>query len=230
MRGSRILRAFVSASLAVGAVALLCLLIPGSPSTDRAAAMAARSVSHPDNPAQLLDRGPVPGKADKCGTLPIIETLTTWETLSPQKKTLLGWVFFRPTDPGGGYDGQQHLLPSLHQTTHFVVHYTKGTDGGSPADAPDLTDGNSNGVPDYIENYASYFEASYTKEITERAFNPPPDDTGQPPNDGRNRNPNGKYDVFVYNLGTGLAATSASTRATVGRRRTMTRKATPRAP
>ena len=145
-----------------------------------------------------------PEETERCGTPTIIEILTAWETLTLQERTALEWVLFRPTDPAGGIDGEQHLLPSLYETAQFVVHYTTGSDGGDAADAPDLTDDNTNGVPDYIETYASYFETSYNTEVTGKGFNAPPSDAGQPPNDANDRNPNGKYDLFVYDLGSGL--------------------------
>jgi hypothetical protein len=205
MRRSRVLRVPVFASLLVVGAALLYTVLFGLPNTEPAPGMGMGVVSamgSPQTSSRLLDRGTLPQEqANKCGTLTVIEILTTWQTLTPAERTLLEWVFFRPTDDEGGRDGKQHLLPSLYQTTHFVLHYTTGTDDGQPADAPDLTDANTNGVPDYIESYASYFETSYNKEVTERGFNPPPNDAGQPPNDENNRNPNGKYDVFVYNVG-----------------------------
>ncbi|UCH86831.1 MAG: hypothetical protein JSU97_10055 [Dehalococcoidia bacterium] len=136
----------------------------------------------------------------KCGTPAILERLAKREKLSLEAKAAQLSVSLRPTDPGGGYYGLQHLLPTLYDTEHFVIHYTTGSDGGAAADAPNLADGNTNGVPDYVEDFASYFEASYTFQVGTRGFSPPPDDAGQPPNDGNNRNPDGRYDVFVYNL------------------------------
>ncbi len=133
----------------------------------------------------------------------MLEAITNWDKLSPEKRNALRWVFLRPTDPGGGYDSNQHLLPTLYGTTNFVFHYTIGTDGGAAADVPDLTDSDFSGVPDYIEDYASYFETSYGFQTVTRSFSPPPSDAAEP-NDGNNRNPDGRYDVFVYDLGSGL--------------------------
>ncbi|MCJ7510251.1 MAG: hypothetical protein MUP14_05110 [Dehalococcoidia bacterium] len=202
MRSARPLRVLLLTSLFVVALGLLCALSFGLSGSAPALGMQMGqgvAMGTPQTPSQLPDRAAVTHEeTKKCGTPTIIEILAIWETLTLEERTALRWVFFRPTDPNGGIDDKQHLLPSLYQTTHFVFHYTTGTDGGDAGDAPDLTDANTNGVPDYIESYASYFETSYTKEVTERGFNPPPNDAGQPPNDARNRNPNGKYDVFVY--------------------------------
>jgi hypothetical protein len=208
MRSSAVIRVFVLASLGAVVGALLFGLSFGFSGTGTALGMGMQSVAtmgSPTTPLRLPDRARVPlEETERCGTPAIIEILTTWDTLTLQEKSALKWVLFRPTDPAGGIDGDQHLLPSLYETAHFVVHYTTGSDGGDSADAPDLTDGNTNSVPDYIETYASYFETSYSTEVTGKGFNAPPSDAGQPPNDANDRNPNGKYDVFVYDLGSGL--------------------------
>lgn len=47
----------------------------------------------------------------KCGTPIILEIREIWNKLSPKTKAQLKWVFLRPTDPGGGIDGNQHSLP-----------------------------------------------------------------------------------------------------------------------
>jgi len=142
-----------------------------------------------------------------------LEIKKAWNRLQKTTKDQLKWVLLRPTEAGGGYDNQQHLLPTLWETEHFVFHYTTGTDGGDASDAPDLTDTNrhdegegtfnENNAPDFIEDFASYFEASYTEIVNNRGFNPPSDDSALD-NDSSMRNPNGKYDVFVYDLGEGL--------------------------
>lgn len=97
----------------------------------------------------------------------------------------------RPTDPGGVIDGKQHLLPQLYNTTKFVLHWTNGSgDGGSSADAVSLT---------YVENLATILENVWSFEVTIREFPAPPNDTAEP-NDLNKRNPNEKFDVFVYDL------------------------------
>jgi len=136
-------------------------------------------------------------------TISILEAKENWQKLSQKTRDQLSWIFFRPTDTGGGIDHATHLLPQLYHTEHFVIHFTNGADGGRIEDTPNLTDTNGNGWPDYVEDYASYFEFTYTFENETRMFNAPPSDAAEP-NDANNRNPDEKYDVFIYNLGSGL--------------------------
>ncbi len=56
---------------------------------------------------------------------------------------------------------------------HFAITYS--TDLGDP-DAPDLTDGDSDGMPDSIERLADAFESVYAFEVDELGFRPPPGD------------------------------------------------------
>src|SRR5215208_3628080 len=68
----------------------------------------------------------------------------------------------RPT-PGEGrgsedeYRVPEHSPP--HCTTHFCIHWVDST-----SDAPDLTDANGNGVPDYVDTMAGVFEEVYAFE------------------------------------------------------------------
>ena len=57
----------------------------------------------------------------------------------------------------------------ISSNNHFNIHYT--TEG---KDAVALTDSNSNSIPDRIEKIADAFEKSYTVEIEELGYNPPP--------------------------------------------------------
>lgn len=139
----------------------------------------------------------------KCGTPVLLEIKGYWDQLSPETKQQLEWITLRPTEPGGDYPSfEQHKLPQLYFTEHFVIHYTKGDDGGSALDAPDLSDSNNNGVPDYIEDVGRYFEDAYEFSIS-RGFEPPVDDSPKR-NDDFNSNPDSRYDIFVYNLGSGF--------------------------
>ncbi|MCK4443506.1 MAG: hypothetical protein KAW09_03115, partial [Thermoplasmata archaeon] len=100
----------------------------------------------------------------------------------------------RPTDTGGGIDGEQHFLPQLYTTTHFVFHWTNDS-----IDAVPLEDVNFTGTPDYVENFADIFENVWDFEITQREFLAPPTDEAEPNNEHK-RNPDGRYDVFIYHM------------------------------
>jgi len=141
-------------------------------------------------------------KYEVCGTPIILEIQQNWNKLSPDTQTQLEWVWDRPVEPGGGWDGNQHLLPSLYGTTHFMIHYTNGTDGGDAADAVPLADANANGIPDYVEDMGTILENVWNFYIN-RGYHEVPSDAALP-NDANDRNPDDRYDCFLYNL-TGYA-------------------------
>ena len=129
----------------------------------------------------------------------VLDIKNSWNTMSTVQRAESEWVFNRPTDTGGGIDNQRHLLPKLTNTANFAIHWTNGTDGGSAADAPPPADSDADGIPNYIEDLGSVFENVRTFEVGTRGFQAPPGD-GSEPNDSRNRNPNAKYDIFVYDM------------------------------
>ena len=135
----------------------------------------------------------------KSGTILLLEIRENWNRLSSETQNQLDFVFERPTDVGGGIDGTQHLLPQLYNTTNFIIHWTNGTDGGNVIDAVPLADANTNGVPDYVENFGVIFEYVRNFEVTIRGFHAPPSDATES-NDLNRRNPDGRYDVFIYDM------------------------------
>lgn len=66
------------------------------------------------------------------------------------------------------------------QGGHFNIHYA-----ASGSDAPDPTDGNSNGVPDWVETVAGVFEYVYDVEVNKMGYAAPPGT---------------KYDVYLRDL------------------------------
>jgi hypothetical protein len=141
-----------------------------------------------------------PESDSKCGTMMILESLNrNQKMLGVETQSESTVTSLRPTDPGGGIDNEQHLLPQLYNSTHFVLHWTNGTDGGSSVDAVSLQDLNTNGVPDFVESSGTIFEEVWNFEISTRGFPAPPSDLNES-NDPDQRNPDGKYDVFIYNM------------------------------
>src|SRR4051794_402148 len=113
----------------------------------------------------------------------------------------------RPTDGaadphGDGYTVAEHE-PSC--TAHFCFHWVTTT-----ADAPDLTDGDTDGVPDYVEQMAAEFEFVRTRENGDLGWRAPVGDgtRGEPAGGGADR-----LDVYVAELAgsgaLGYAATDA---------------------
>lgn len=70
---------------------------------------------------------------------------------------------------------------------YFVIHYdTSGTD------MVDLYDFNNNGIPDYVDSVAFYFDLAYEFLVNKLGYNPPPSDSGFGGDD--------KYDIYLINL------------------------------
>ena len=132
----------------------------------------------------------------------ISEIRENWNKLSSQARGELGWTLQRPVDASGGWDSNQHLLPKLYTSPdgNFVIHWTNGSDGGLAVDAPPMTDSDGDDVPDYIENFAGIFDHVWATEITNPTYgyHQPPSDAAE--SNENSRNPNYKYDVFVYEL------------------------------
>lgn len=134
----------------------------------------------------------------KCATIMILEGLEkNQKILGFERKSGLATLSLRPTDPGGGIDGNQHLLPKLYNTTRFILHWT---DNGSSVDHVPPQDLDGNGIPDIVEGFAEAFEYVWNFEINTTNFPAPPSDEAEP-NDARNRNPDERYDVFIYYFG-----------------------------
>jgi hypothetical protein len=83
-------------------------------------------------------------------------------SLGPAQRRRTRALLARPTDsPDPG--GNTYAVPEQPRycVVHFCVHYVATT-----VDAPDLTDSNGNGVPDYVEQVAAVAEQSYSTENT----------------------------------------------------------------
>lgn len=111
-----------------------------------------------------------------CGTMAILGLRSNWDKLSPATKSTFSSMF-------------QGSRPSRTTTVtspsgHFAVHYN--TTG---IHAVSLTDDDGNGTPDYVDETINAFEESWTREIDELGYNPPPSDG------------DGVYDIYITSLG-----------------------------
>ncbi len=70
----------------------------------------------------------------------------------------------------------------------FRIHYDI-----TGENAVDPTDNNDNGIPDYIDSVAHYFEKAYEIEVNQIGYLPPPKDFGDGGGD--------EYDIYVLELG-----------------------------
>ena len=105
----------------------------------------------------------------------------------------------RPTD--GAADQFRHGYPpaapvAVAESPHFCVYWVN--DPGFP-DAPDLTDGDGDGIPDYVEAILEIAEHSYSVEVEPGALGwlPPKPDT-----QGCGGDPSAHADVYLKQLGT----------------------------
>jgi len=90
-------------------------------------------------------------------------------------------------DTGINYrQSRQRVLSS--PSGRFLIHFdTTGIDAVQTLDA------NHNGIPDYVDSVAYYFDYAYQKEVIEIGYNPPPPDSGQDGSDA--------YDIYIMELG-----------------------------
>jgi Big-like domain-containing protein len=92
----------------------------------------------------------------------------------------------RPTDGDADPQGSGYTVPEAtpYCSAHFCVHYVTSTE-----DAPNLSDGNANSVPDYVETTATAAEYSRTVENDQLGWRLPKDDG------------DGKTDIYLKQLG-----------------------------
>ncbi len=116
-------------------------------------------------------------KIQKDATPIFLEVLRSWEKLSPETRAVLKVLLARP-EREFSYDSPEG---------HFKIHYdTSGTD------MVPLTDDNTNGIPDYVENLALYADSSYRTMITYLGYRIPPSDGSE--------GGDSKYDIYTEDM------------------------------
>jgi hypothetical protein len=116
-------------------------------------------------------------KIQKDATPILLEVKKSWPGLSPETQAVLKTLLARPVRPYS-YDSSEG---------HFKIHYdTTGTHKVPTAD------GNTNGIPDYVENLAFYADSSYRTMITYLGYRIPPSD-GVAGGDS-------KYDIYTEDM------------------------------
>lgn len=154
------------------------------------------AVKTPDNPTGH----PV------CATSIILQAKYDFPHLSPETQKVLSSLLSRPPDT---------LLEYTYDSPggYFKIHFTK--DGVNAVYQPNV-DNNGNGVPDYVDSCADILDYAWAKEVDTMGYIPPPSDGWYPfywDNGG-----DGKYDVYLLNLGTSyLGATYPETTEIAGR-------------
>jgi hypothetical protein len=120
------------------------------------------------------------GASRLCLTELLVEATKNWSKL-----TLKGQNMFKQLSSRPAYVSEL-TLPSQH----FVFHYSK-----TDSNAVNLTDANTNGIPDYVERMAGIFEFVYSSDSLRGYTMPPPDGT---------LGGNSLYDVYIQKLGNRL--------------------------
>ncbi|MCK4857755.1 MAG: dockerin type I repeat-containing protein [candidate division Zixibacteria bacterium] len=100
-------------------------------------------------------------EVSKSATPILLEVHAKWESFSPENKTLLRGYYLRPSAT------HTYNTPSGKLKIHYNI---------SGGDAVPTADGNSNGIPDYIEWLADYADSSYRTQVTYLGHLEPPSD------------------------------------------------------
>ena len=110
----------------------------------------------------LFDRGALPADSpyllDRaiCGTPVVMSLALNWPRLSKGTREAFASLFQRPSRQRTVTEGQ------------FKIHFDE-----SGRDAVSLTDRDSNGVPDYVDEVATTFEAVWDLQIDQLGYDPP---------------------------------------------------------
>jgi hypothetical protein len=126
-------------------------------------------------------------------TMILRDLVVRLDELSGADRELADRILARPGDARAfrGY-GPQRIEVSPLCSINVCVHYVT-----SGADAPDLTDANGNGEPDYIDAVSATFEEVWNKEVGQMGYRAPLSDAAS----GGRFNPDGRLDIYVQDLG-----------------------------
>jgi len=101
-------------------------------------------------------------------------------------------VMLRPTDGSADPQGHGYTWPSQHLCgPHLCVHWVNAT-----SDAPPLSDGNGNGVPDQVDATLHAFETAWRVEVVRMGFRAP-----KPDGSSADHGPNDELDVYLADVG-----------------------------
>ncbi|MBI5416931.1 hypothetical protein HZA55_03140 [Candidatus Poribacteria bacterium] len=122
----------------------------------------------------------------KCST-PLIRDLNIYISKQEEhyRPMIRKYLRMRPTDGGDEDYYGNGVVVKTYTTAHFLIHYV---DTPGNTHVVDLTDLNSNVIPDIIENYSYIVEECWNKEVTELGFNKPVLENGE------------LFDVYILDL------------------------------
>ena len=170
-----------SASLATGGAVSAAA---ASPRAQISAATASRAIKRAEN---LLD-GRAHGQRPRELTFTLLRLARALPRLSRPQRARAKALLARPTDaedPGGSSYTVPEAPPAC--SAHFCVHYV-----ATSADAPNLGDGNANGVPDYVDQVIATAEQAYATENGTLGW--------QAPEPDGNRGGDNRTDIYLSEL------------------------------
>jgi hypothetical protein len=124
-------------------------------------------------------------KTPVCATSTFLEAVMVKDRLSPKARAMLETLLARPKyDPYPEYTFDS-------PAGHFKIHYT--TLGTDAVYAPGVDVNPYDGVPDYVNRCAEFFDHVWTYELDTLGYKEPPSDYFYPDSNGGD----GKYDVYL---------------------------------
>lgn len=166
----------IGTSLLLAAVLLGAVGAAGASAGPHGASLSSHKASEALQRATRLLNAPKHRRAGQATPKELTTTLLALSrslpNLGPSERRRAEALLARPTDSPDP-DGSAYTVPEQppHCSAHFCIHYV-----GSTPDAPDLTDANGNGVPDYVEQVAAVAENVYSVENGTLGWQPPKPD------------------------------------------------------
>ncbi len=161
-------------------------LTPAGYALDRAL-----TLFHPGRVRARFGQVATPGPGD--ATLILRDLVLRLPELSGAQRAIARSILARPTDGASDPQGDGYTVPEAAPlcTTDACVHYVPST-----VDAPDPTDANGNGIPDFVDETSAVTENVWNTEVTTYGYRAPKSDLTS-----TNHGPDGRIDVYIAELG-----------------------------
>ena len=153
--------------------------------------------------------------SSRCGTTSLLSSFQSTEGLGLASYQSDGFHLTRPTVPGeagrtGGYGHTYTTTPTFYNSTggHFKIWYVTTTSDRPGSGRSDPVDADNNGVPDWVEQCADFFDHSWRTVIDTLGYRPPPIDFqfhAQYASAGLDDGGDNRYDVYIEDIGSGIA-------------------------
>jgi hypothetical protein len=175
----------------------------GTGETERLAAEKALAEVQALRTEPVEERGPRRALLRQDLTLPLRDLQVGLPALAPDDRAVARSFLARPTDGAKDpYDG--YLKPRQARNdcevaptpgSHVCVHWAHP--GLERVNAPDPTDADSDGVPDYVETTRDELNHVWDRVVTQSGYRPPRADLGP----DRGAGPDSRLDVYLTDLG-----------------------------